>query len=198
MIAVLRNGGGYAEEIMLDAATVVPIPETMDFVIAAAFPVAYGTSYFALTHRGHLQSGETLLVLGAAGGVGLTAVEIGKALGARVIAAAGGADKLAVAKSRGADELIDYRSESIRDRVRELTGGKGADVYRPDAPGRFPVLLSRLPYDKNLRPRPGDIDYFVERGYGVIMQDTRGRFASEGEEYYALIWEMSDGYDAVE
>jgi len=73
-----------------------------------------------------------------------------------------------------------------------------ADVYRPDAPGRFPVLLSRLPYNKDLRPRPGDIDYFVERGYGVIMQDTRGRFASEGEEYYALIWEMWDGYDAVE
>ena len=73
-----------------------------------------------------------------------------------------------------------------------------ADVYRPDAPGRFPVLLSRLPYNKNLRPRPGDIDYFVERGYGVIMQDTRGRFSSDGDEYYALIWEMPDGYDAVE
>ena len=73
-----------------------------------------------------------------------------------------------------------------------------ADVYRPDAAGRFPVLLSRLPYNKNLRPRPGDIDYFVERGYGVIMQDTRGRFSSDGEEYYALIWEMQDGYDAVE
>src|SRR6267142_449785 len=73
-----------------------------------------------------------------------------------------------------------------------------ADIYRPDAPGRFPVLLSRLPYNKNLRPRPGDIDYFVERGYGVIMQDTRGRFSSDGEEYYALIWEMPDGYDAVE
>lgn len=73
-----------------------------------------------------------------------------------------------------------------------------ADVYRPEASGRFPVLLSRLPYNKNLRPRPGDIDYFVERGYVVIMQDTRGRFASEGEEYYPLIWEISDGYDAVE
>ena len=73
-----------------------------------------------------------------------------------------------------------------------------ADVYRPDAAGRFPVLLSRLPYDKNLRPRPGDIDYFVERGYVVIMQDTSGRFASEGEEYYPLIWEARDGYDAVE
>ena len=73
-----------------------------------------------------------------------------------------------------------------------------ADVYRPDVPGRFPVLLSRLPYNKNLRPRPGDIDCFVERGYVVIMQDTRGRFASEGEEYYPLIWEAQDGYDAVE
>ena len=73
-----------------------------------------------------------------------------------------------------------------------------ADIYRPDATGRFPVLLSRLPYDKNLRPRPGDIDCFVERGYVVIFQDTRGRFASEGEEFYPLIWEAQDGYDAVE
>jgi hypothetical protein len=73
-----------------------------------------------------------------------------------------------------------------------------ADVYRPDAPGRFPVLLSRLPYDKNLRRRPGDIDVFVERGYVVVMQDTRGRFASDGDEYYPLIWEARDGHDAVE
>ena len=73
-----------------------------------------------------------------------------------------------------------------------------ADVYRPDAEGRFPVLLSRLPYDKNGRQRPGEIDYFVERGYVLIYQDTRGRFASEGDEYYPLIWEAQDGYDAVE
>ena len=73
-----------------------------------------------------------------------------------------------------------------------------ADVYRPEGPGRFPVLLSRLPYDKNLRRRPGDIDVFVERGYVVIMQDTRGRFASDGDEYYPLLWEAQDGYDAVE
>ena len=73
-----------------------------------------------------------------------------------------------------------------------------ADVYRPDADGHFPVLLSRLPYDKNGRQRPGDIDYFVERGYVVIYQDTRGRFASAGDEYYPLIWEAQDGYDAVE
>src|SRR5438876_10497003 len=73
-----------------------------------------------------------------------------------------------------------------------------ADVYRPDGPGRSPVLLSRLPYDKNLRRRPGDIDVFVERGYVVIMQDTRGRFASGGATYYALVSEVQNGYDAVE
>jgi NADPH2:quinone reductase len=124
VLAVLRSGGGYAEEIAPDAAAVVPIPAAMDFVTAAAFPVAYGTSHFALTHRRHLQAGETLLVLGAAGGVGLTAVEIGKAMGARVIAAAGSIEKLEVARSRGADELIDYRTESIRNRVRALTDGR--------------------------------------------------------------------------
>src|SRR5262245_26707940 len=73
-----------------------------------------------------------------------------------------------------------------------------ADVYRPDAPGRHPVLLSRLPYDKNGRRRPGDIDVFVEHGYVVIFQDTRGRFASDGDEYYPLVWEAQDGHDAVE
>src|ERR1700687_5506697 len=86
VLAVLRFGGGYAEEIALNADAVVPIPDGMDFVTAAAFPVAYGTSHFALTHRGHLQPGETLLVLGAAGGGGLPAVEIGKAMGARGLA----------------------------------------------------------------------------------------------------------------
>jgi len=128
VLAVLRNCGGYAEEILVNAAAVVSIPDAMDFITAAAFPVAYGTSHFALTQRGHLQVGETLLVLGAAGGVGLTAVEIGKILGARVIAAAGGPEKLGIAREHGADELIDYRQESIRDRVRALTDGKGVDV----------------------------------------------------------------------
>ena len=128
VLAVMRFGGAYAEEIIANADAVVPIPDAMDFVTAAGFPVAYGTSHFALTHRGHFKPGETLLVLGAAGGVGLTAVEIGKQLGGRVIAAAGGPEKLAIAQGRGADELIDYTKESIRDRVRELTGGLGADV----------------------------------------------------------------------
>lgn len=151
VLAVLRNGGGYAEEIVLDAAAVVPIPDGLDFATAAAFPVAYGTSHFALTHRGHLQKGETLLVLGAAGGVGLTAVEIGKAMGARVIAAAGGADKLGVARSRGADALIDYRTESIRDRVRELTGGKGADVvYDPVGGDAFDQALRAVNWEARM------------------------------------------------
>jgi len=150
VLAVLRNGGGYAEEIVL-AAAVVPIPDGMDFVTAAAFPVAYGTSHFALTHRGHLQPGETLLVLGAAGGVGLTAVEIGKAMGARVIAAAGGAEKLAVVSERGADELIDYRKESIRDRVRALTGGKGADVvYDPVGGDAFDQALRAVNWEARM------------------------------------------------
>jgi len=150
-LAVLRNGGGYAEEIVLDAAAVVAIPDAMDFVTAAAFPVAYGTSHFALTHRGHLQAGETLLVLGAAGGVGLTAVEIGKAMGARVIAAAGGMEKLAVARSRGADELIDYKEESIRDRVRALTAGKGADVvYDPVGGDAFDQALRAVNWEARM------------------------------------------------
>jgi NADPH:quinone reductase len=150
-LAVLRNGGGYAEEIVLDAAAVVPIPDAMDFITAAAFPVAYGTAHFALTHRGHLQSGETLLVLGAAGGVGLTAVEIGKAMGARVIAAAGGREKLAVARSRGADELIDYKAESIRDRLRALTGGKGVDVvYDPVGGDAFDQALRAVNWEARM------------------------------------------------
>src|SRR5580692_12224240 len=120
--------GGMAERAVAAADSVNPIPKGMDFAEASGFELAYGTSYYALKQRGHLQPGETLLVLGASGGVGLAAVEIGKAFGARVIAAAGGAEKLAVASVRGADELIDYREESIRDRVRALTGGKGADV----------------------------------------------------------------------
>jgi len=128
VMAFARRGGAYAAEIALPAGIVTPIPDSMDFVTAAAFPVAYGTAHFALTHRGRLQPGETLLVLGATGGVGIAAIEIGKLMGARVIAAAGSPEKLEIARSHGADEAIDYRQESLRDRVKELTDGRGADV----------------------------------------------------------------------
>jgi NADPH2:quinone reductase len=142
VMATARNGGSYTEEMVAHADTVVPIPDAMDFVTAAAFPVVYGTSHFALTQRGTLQRGEVLLVLGAAGGVGLTAVEIGKQLGATVIAAAGGPDKLKVAREHGADHLIDYTRESIRDRVRDLTQGRGADVvYDPVGGDAFDQAL---------------------------------------------------------
>lgn len=128
VMAFLRDGGGMREDIVVPASTAVTIPDAMDFVTAAGFPATYGTAWFGLTHRGQLQAGETLLVTGAAGGVGLPAVEIGKMLGAQVIAAAGGAAKCAIARDHGADFTIDYNSESIRDRVREITAGKGADV----------------------------------------------------------------------
>jgi NADPH2:quinone reductase len=123
VVALARRGGAFASELTLPAPFVVPIPDIMDFVTAAGFPVAYGTAHFALTHRGQLRSGETLLVTGAGGGVGLAAVEVGKRLGARVIAAAGGADKLKIASEHGADDLIDYRTSNLRNRIKDLVGG---------------------------------------------------------------------------
>lgn len=128
VLAFARLAGGFAEEIVLPGGIVTPIPDAMDFETAAAFTVAYGTAQFALEYRGHLKPGETLVVLGATGGVGLAAIECGKLAGARVIAAAGGAEKLALAKEYGADDVVDYRAENLRDRLRELTGGKGVDV----------------------------------------------------------------------
>jgi len=128
VLAFARRGGGHAEEVVVPGAIVTAIPDAMDFVTAAAFPVAYGTAHVALTHRGHLGAGETLLVLGAAGGVGLAAIEVGKLLGARVIAAASGPGKLAIARQHGADETINYTVGDLRDRVRSLTDGKGVDV----------------------------------------------------------------------
>ncbi len=120
--------GAFAEEVKLEAARLVPIPESMEFASAAAFLLTYGTSDHALRDRGALQAGETLLVLGAAGGVGLAAIEIGKALGARVIACASSEDKLAVCRSHGADATIDYAREDLRERVKALTDARGPDV----------------------------------------------------------------------
>jgi len=128
VLAFARRGGGHAEEAVVTGEIVTPIPDSMDFLTAAAFPVAYGTAHFALTHRGHLARGETLLVLGAAGGVGLAAIEVGKLLGARVIAAASSAEKLAMAHRHGADAMINYLAEDLRDSVRTLTDGRGVDV----------------------------------------------------------------------
>jgi len=124
--------GAFAERVAARAEGTFRIPDGMDFPTAACFLMTYGTSHHALVHRAALRPGETLLVLGAAGGVGLAAVEIGKLLGARVIAGASSPEKLETCRERGADELVDYTREDLKQRVRELTGGAGADVvYDP-------------------------------------------------------------------
>jgi NADPH:quinone reductase len=124
--------GGFAEEMVADADKVVPMPAAMDFVPASAFVLTYGTSYHALKDRAQLKAGESLLVLGASGGVGLAAIQIGKALGAKVIAAASSDTKLQVCKDNGADELINYATEDLRARIKVITAGRGVDVvYDP-------------------------------------------------------------------
>ena len=131
-VMAVVSTGGFAEEAVCNAATVFPMPEGMDDATAAAFPVAYGTSHLALAHRANLQPGETVLVLGAGGGVGLTAIECAKAMGATVIAAASSAEKLALAADRGADHLINYTDDDLRAEIKKLTDGHGVDVvYDP-------------------------------------------------------------------
>jgi NADPH2:quinone reductase len=127
-VLALTNAGGFAEQVVARVSDVFVLPEAMDFVTAAGFPITYGTAHGAMVWRAGLVAGEVLVVHGAAGGVGLATVEAGKALGATVIATAGGPEKLAVAKAHGADHLIDARREDIRERVKALTGGRGADV----------------------------------------------------------------------
>ena len=127
-VMALTGWGSCAEQIAVPAYNMLPMPDAMDFTTAAAFSMTYGTAMHALKQRGALQAGETLLVLGASGGVGLAAIEIGKAMGARVIAAASSAEKLEVARQAGADELINYQDEDIRERLKTLTKGQGVDV----------------------------------------------------------------------
>lgn len=131
-VAAFVPFGGYAEECIVPADMAMPLPDALDLRDAGGFPLVYGTTIHALKQRGQLKAGETLLVLGAAGGVGLAAVQLGKLMGARVIAAASSAEKLALAKQQGADELIDYSKDSLKDAIKTLTKGQGADViYDP-------------------------------------------------------------------
>lgn len=129
--------GGFAEEAIVDAKTIFPKPPNMSFPIAASFLLAYGTSYHAVVDRAQLKSNETIVVLGASGGVGLAAVEIAKQVGARVIAAASTDAKLDLCKKHGADEVINYSSEDLKTRIKELTDGKGADVIYDPVGGAF-------------------------------------------------------------
>jgi NADPH:quinone reductase len=141
-VAALPGSGGLAEFAVVAADRLIPIPDTMPFDVAAGFQIAYGTSHIALVQRARLVPGETLLVLGAAGGVGLTAVEIGALAGARVIAVARGAERLAIAQAAGAHHLIDSDAGDLRDKVRALGG---ADVvYDPVGGASFDAALRCL------------------------------------------------------
>ena len=147
VMAILGHGA-FAERALAPAEAIFHIPKSMDALTAAAFPVAYGTSHVALRHRAHLKSGEILVVHGAAGGVGLTAVQIGKILGATVIGTARGAEKLNVAKANGAQHVIDYGSEDLRVRILELTDKRGADViYDPIGGDIFDASLRCLAWE---------------------------------------------------
>jgi len=136
---VLGNLGAGAcrEQVALPASHVTPIPDAVPFEAAAGLSVTYGTTLYALADRGDLKPGETLAVLGASGGVGQAAVEIGKLLGATVIACASSPDKLAFAREHGADHLVDYTAEDLKERLKALTGGRGVDVVYDPVGGDF-------------------------------------------------------------
>ena len=136
-VLALCGWGGFAEEVAVDSKRVFPIPPDMDFITAASTLYNYGTSYHALKDRAGLKAGETLLVMGAAGGVGIAAVELGKLMGATVIAAASSNDKLMLCKEKGAEYLINYSTEDLRSRIKEITGDKGVDIIYDPVGGKL-------------------------------------------------------------
>jgi NADPH2:quinone reductase len=135
--------GGFAEYVCASQAQVAPLPPGIDTAVAAGFTLTYATSQHALVERGQLKAGETLLVLGAGGGVGLAAVELGKLAGARVIAAASSRDKLEAARKAGADDLVDYSQADLREAVRSMSGGRGVDVVYDPVGGQYTAAALR-------------------------------------------------------
>jgi NADPH2:quinone reductase len=142
-VIVTPTGGGFAEKCVVPEKLCLPLPDSMTYEQGAGFTITYATSYHAFRQSTPLRPGETVLVLGAAGGVGITAVEIAKTLGARVIAAASSEDKLQFAREAGADETINYSQDSLRDAVKELTGGKGVDVVYDPVGGELAQMALR-------------------------------------------------------
>lgn len=136
--------GAFCEKIAVNEHATFAMPKTLSFEQAAGISITYFTSYYALKQRANIQPGETLLVLGAAGGVGTTAIELGKLMGAKVIAAASSAEKLELCKQLGADEVINYNEVSLKDTVKELTGGKGVDVVYDPVGGDYAKPAIRL------------------------------------------------------
>lgn len=203
-VMVHINGGAFCEEIVTDDANCFVIPHSMSFQEAAAFPVAYGTAHLGLSHRAKLLDGDVLMVHGAAGGVGLTAVQVGKALGATVIATAGSDEKLQIAADAGADHTINYRTDAIRDRVKETVGSVdvvfdpvGGDVFsqslrcvKPEgrilvigfASGEVPQIPANILLVKNI-----DVIGFY---WGAYVTLNRPAFRQSMEELLRL---FSDG-----
>jgi NADPH2:quinone reductase len=142
-VIVTPHGGGFAEKCVAPEKLCLPLPSALDFAQGAGFTVTYATSYHAFRQCTELKRGETVLVLGAAGGVGSSAIEIAKALGAHVIAAASSEDKLQFARESGADQTINYSEVSLRDAVKELTGGKGVDVVYDPVGGELAQMALR-------------------------------------------------------
>ncbi|HQV81414.1 MAG TPA: NADPH:quinone oxidoreductase family protein, partial [Agitococcus sp.] len=143
-VIAMTGWGGFAEEVLTDASRVFPVPPVFDFKTAATFAYVFGTSYYALKDRAQLKEGETVLVLGASGGVGLAAVQLAKVMGAKVIAAASTAEKLAVCSQYGADAIVNYTDDNWREQVKTLTDGKGVDVVYDAVGGHYaePALRS--------------------------------------------------------
>ncbi|MCB9928494.1 MAG: NADPH:quinone oxidoreductase family protein [Alphaproteobacteria bacterium] len=183
--------GGLASRIVAPEQRVFPMPKGMDARTAAAWPVIYGTSHIALTVRGRLQAGETLLVLGATSGVGLAAIEIGKALGARVIAQVRGAAKGEAARAAGADAVVDSQSESLRDAVKALTDGQGADVvYDPVGGDLFDEALRCVRWGARL--------LIVGFAAGRIQQIPANLLLVKGVAAVGVFWNAHFLHDAGE
>uniref|UniRef100_A0AAU3GK76 NADPH:quinone oxidoreductase family protein n=1 Tax=Streptomyces sp. NBC_01401 TaxID=2903854 RepID=A0AAU3GK76_9ACTN len=170
-------GGGFAEYVVADEASLLPVPDALDDAEAAALHIGYQTGWFGLYRRAHLQAGETLLVHAAAGGVGSAAVQLGKAAGATVIGVVGGAEKAAAARELGCDLVIDRRSEDIVAAVKEATGGRGADVvYDPvggDAYGKsvkciaFEGRVVIVGFASGVIPTPG-LNHALVKNYSIV------------------------------
>jgi NADPH2:quinone reductase len=193
--------GGFADEVATPAKKLVPLPEGIAMDAAASLVITYGTTHYALKERALLKPGETLLVLGAAGGTGLSAVEIGKRMGARVIAAASSPEKLALCREFGADETIDYSKEDLRERLRSLTDGRGVDVVYDPVGGAYtePCLRSMawngrylvIGFTAGEIPRP-PLNLPLLKGCSIVGVFYGGFTEHEPERHRVLMAELMD------
>lgn len=199
--------GGFAEKIALSPKQLRPKPKSLSFEQASGMTTTYGTSYYALKQRADLKPGENLLVLGAAGGVGIAAVELGKAMGARVIAAASTDEKLAIARDAGADEVINYSDGELKDKVKALTDGKGADViYDPVGGPLFDQCMRCINWygrvlivgfvGGDIPKLPTNLVLLKScQVVGVFYGAFTGRFPEENQKNFQEIMEMADRGD---